>query len=715
MLLDKGDAYSCRQYPSNTHNDDSLGPANYTPRVCCQECCCSSSTMDHAKYQNVNSQNIVCNNVNLKSTADRSVDEIMLPYNIYDWHTTSMKHSSTRTATTALKAPSKAIKVPLTSVACCNFLVARCAAIILISLCLLLTAAQGVSGEPHTSSNATKQLAAAQFSANLSDIQRIDPGLLNDRAKGATDKVDANSNRNSDSDRRSPPADVQSVIDKELTFGPEPTQAEVAVAAAAASAAPASSSSASASSAHSSKVDLATGRSGGSFSSRSVSMNRNSLISGDNMLQRQLREKAKQDSLESIKMHILMRLNLKKLPNITKPIQVPQNILEKFYKDYNASLSSGSVWRRGSASGSTSPRNGLSNSQEYFTSATESDVTSNVAEISREYISDSGNTEFEEQSDDANAFNEYKWISKFGLDGRENTAANDKHFEPDDEEEYDSILSHINSIYVFPEQPHMRHNRKADVLRFKFDSSYSDISYATLHLYLRGWDWISTHLPELFEEIGGEPQRQRDIVVSVHRAIRRGNSTNITHKAKVLEFRHKIPTGLGQWVNIDLKPLFGRSMNGPNKSQEILIKGVESWMKPLVVTTDNTSKNPLTVHIEIGSQKKHRRKRSIYMDCAENDQDVRCCRYPLKVNFTTFGWQFVVAPTSFDAYFCSGDCNAGFLEQYPHTHVASLTTSASPCCSPTKMSSLSLLYFDYNHNLVLSVIPNMSVEGCSCS
>lgn len=32
-----------------------------------------------------------------------------------------------------------------------------------------------------------------------------------------------------------------------------------------------------------------------------------------------------------------MRLNLKQLPNITKPIPVPQNIIDNFYKDYNLS------------------------------------------------------------------------------------------------------------------------------------------------------------------------------------------------------------------------------------------------------------------------------------------------------------------------------------------------------------------------------------------
>ncbi|XP_022217494.1 growth/differentiation factor 8 [Drosophila obscura] len=446
-----------------------------------------------------------------------------------------------------------------------------------------------------------------------------------------------------------------------------------------------------------------TSRSGPFSSVQGVSMNRNTLINIDSILQRQLREKAKQDSLESIKMHILMRLNLKKLPNITKPISVPQNILEDFYKGYNASVTN-TIWRRRESAGEPLSESPFVPKKDEKNTNKSSGLVADESDM---------NISSQMQGDDANALNEFKLIYNTEIGIQEYPNTKQDFLMDNNDDEYESILSHISSIYVFPEQlqPHVRHNRKTDVLRFKFDNSYSDISYATLHLYLRGWDWISTHQPELIEEI--ENQQSKDIVVAIHRAVRRANNTSFTHKAKMFEFRQKIPSGQGQWVNVDLKPVFGD--RGSNKSHEILIKGVESWMKPLVVTTDNTSNNPLTVHIEIGSQKKHRRKRSVYMDCTESDHDMRCCRYPLKVNFTSFGWHFVVAPTSFDAYFCSGDCRVGYLEQYPHTHLAALTTSATPCCSPTKMSSLSLLYFDDNHNLVLSVIPNMSVEGCSCS
>ncbi|KAH8385434.1 hypothetical protein KR009_007711 [Drosophila setifemur] len=432
---------------------------------------------------------------------------------------------------------------------------------------------------------------------------------------------------------------------------------------------------------------------------QSVSMNRNVLLNFDSMLQRQLREKARLDSLESIKMHILMRLNLKKLPNITKPISVPQNILDNFYKDYNVS-SKNTIWRR------TVDSDEFSVSTKEKNPANLTENASQSLDTMTEIFDESSSSQM--QGDDANTVNEFHIIY-----GKEYNEDQKKKTDNRYSDEYESILSHVSSIYIFPEQihPHVRHNRKTDVLRFKIDTGTSKLSYATLHIYIRGWDWMCSYHPELIQEI--KNQRSKDIVVTIHRAVRRSSNASFTHKVKMFEFHQKIPLGLGQWVNVDLKPLFEDA--GTNMTQEIFIKGVKPWMKPLIVTTDNASKNPLTIHIEIGAQKKHRRKRSVYMDCTENDHDMRCCRYPLKVNFTSFGWHFVVAPTSFDAYFCSGDCRVGYLEQYPHTHLAALTTSATPCCSPTKMSSLSLLYFDDNHNLVLSVIPNMSVEGCSCS
>lgn len=164
-------------------------------------------------------------------------------------------------------------------------------------------------------------------------------------------------------------------------------------------------------------------------------------------------------------------------------------------------------------------------------------------------------------------------------------------------EKYKHYYFLLSFLFIFFLEPHVRHNRKTDVLRFKFESGSSDISYVTLHLYLRGLEWISIYQPKMLEELSDF--QNKDIVVALHRAIRRANNTNYTHKAKIFEFRHKIPTGLGQWVNVDLKPLIGTGAAiDPSQTQEIFIKGVEPWMRPLVVTTDSNPKNPL-VYIQI--------------------------------------------------------------------------------------------------------------------
>jgi len=44
------------------------------------------------------------------------------------------------------------------------------------------------------------------------------------------------------------------------------------------------------------------------------------------------------------------------------------------------------------------------------------------------------------------------------------------------------------------------------------------------------------------------------------------------------------------------------------------------------------------------------------LDCDETTSEQRCCRYPLTVDFAEFGWDWVLAPTRFEAYYCAGLC-----------------------------------------------------------
>lgn len=108
----------------------------------------------------------------------------------------------------------------------------------------------------------------------------------------------------------------------------------------------------------------------------------------------------------------------------------------------------------------------------------------------------------------------------------------------------------------------------------------------------------------------------------------------------------------------------------------------------------------------------------IGLNCDESSSEVRCCRYPLTVDFEEFGWDWIIAPKRYEANYCSGECPYVFMQKYPHTHLvqqASPAGSTGPCCTPRKMSSISMLYFDENRNIVYGILPGMVVDRCGCS
>ncbi|KAM4616940.1 bone morphogenetic protein 3 [Polymixia lowei] len=102
-----------------------------------------------------------------------------------------------------------------------------------------------------------------------------------------------------------------------------------------------------------------------------------------------------------------------------------------------------------------------------------------------------------------------------------------------------------------------------------------------------------------------------------------------------------------------------------------------------------------------------------------------CARRYLKVDFADIGWsEWIISPKAFDAYYCSGSCQFPMpkaLKPSNHATIQSIVRAVGvvpgipePCCVPEKMSSLSILFFDEDKNVVLKVYPNMTVESCAC-
>ena len=126
------------------------------------------------------------------------------------------------------------------------------------------------------------------------------------------------------------------------------------------------------------------------------------------------------------------------------------------------------------------------------------------------------------------------------------------------------------------------------------------------------------------------------------------------------------------------------------------------------------------LEVYMRDQSQVRSKRTINIDCDESSAERRCCRYPLMVDFAAFGWDWVIVPRQYPAYYCSGECPFLYHQTHAHRHIvqqqqASVATTTTSCCSPRRVSAISMLYYDEHMNIVYGRLPGMVVEQCGCA
>jgi len=105
-------------------------------------------------------------------------------------------------------------------------------------------------------------------------------------------------------------------------------------------------------------------------------------------------------------------------------------------------------------------------------------------------------------------------------------------------------------------------------------------------------------------------------------------------------------------------------------------------------------------------------------------RDARCRRWPLYVDFGEVGWDdWIVAPAGYQAFYCAGECPyymPDYLNATNHAVVQALVNSVNPssvprpCCVPTQMRPISMLYIDGDDKVVIKNYQNMVVEACGC-
>uniref|UniRef100_A0AAV2JQV4 TGF-beta family profile domain-containing protein n=1 Tax=Knipowitschia caucasica TaxID=637954 RepID=A0AAV2JQV4_KNICA len=107
-----------------------------------------------------------------------------------------------------------------------------------------------------------------------------------------------------------------------------------------------------------------------------------------------------------------------------------------------------------------------------------------------------------------------------------------------------------------------------------------------------------------------------------------------------------------------------------------------------------------------------------------SEQKQACKKHELYVSFRDLGWQdWIIAPEGYAAFYCDGECAFPLNAHMNATNHAIVQTLVhlmfpnnvpKPCCAPTKLNAISVLYFDDSSNVILKKYRNMVVRSCGC-
>lgn len=174
-----------------------------------------------------------------------------------------------------------------------------------------------------------------------------------------------------------------------------------------------------------------------------------------------------------------------------------------------------------------------------------------------------------------------------------------------------------------------------------------------------------------------------------------------------------------------VRAVFGKGSR--RQDLEVHCEGCEmAGVAPVLVDPGDPSHRPFLVVRARQVDGKHRiRKRGLECDGTSGGL---CCRQQFYIDFRLIGWNdWIIAPAGYYGNYCEGSCPA-YMAGVPgsassfHTAVVNQYRmrgmspgSVNSCCIPTKLSTMSMLYFDDEYNIVKRDVPNMIVEECGCA
>ncbi|XP_044029850.1 inhibin beta B chain [Siniperca chuatsi] len=104
-----------------------------------------------------------------------------------------------------------------------------------------------------------------------------------------------------------------------------------------------------------------------------------------------------------------------------------------------------------------------------------------------------------------------------------------------------------------------------------------------------------------------------------------------------------------------------------------------------------------------------------------------CCKRDFYIKFKDIQWHdWIIAPEGYHMNYCMGQCpqhlsgSPGIASSFHATvfsqlKVNGINTAAASCCVPTERRPLSMVYFNSQHSIVKTDVPDMIVESCGCT
>ncbi|KAK5638903.1 hypothetical protein RI129_013198 [Pyrocoelia pectoralis] len=271
-------------------------------------------------------------------------------------------------------------------------------------------------------------------------------------------------------------------------------------------------------------------------------------------------------------------------------------------------------------------------------------------------------------------------------------------------EEEDDYHAKTEKVLSFAQPyPRLRHSwRGHDILHFTLSDNLLKyyVGNATLFVYVKGVE--RRPLPSFHLE--------------VFKVYKNSDHPDSPGMVRIASKRVTQPLGRGDWVKIDITVMVSEWFKSSRDNYGFILNGTVNGRKVIVTenTYDGGSKVPFTEITTTGA--KRRARRNVALICDDKMNEPLCCRYPLTVNFYELGMEFVIAPKSYEANYCAGECPPVTLQDYPHTHLLRMASpnSVAPCCTPRKVSAISMLYYDNFDNVIYGSLSGMVVDRCGC-